>query len=90
MDALQRFNEILSKIPNKSTHAPEHTKRVTFEATAKPTPRVAYQMPTPRVANATPTPRVSTTRQFKVKTTIDKPILTKERTKAVDNTPGRT
>ena len=47
-------------------------------------------MPTPRVANATPTPRVSTTRQFKVKATIDKPILTKERTKAVDDTPGRT
>jgi len=50
MDALQRFNEILNKIPTKPTHAPEHTKRVTFEATAKPTPRVADQMPTPRVA----------------------------------------
>jgi len=106
MDALQRLNEILNKIPTKPTHAPEHTKRVTFEATAKPpqeqqpaaprvtsetpNPRVANQIPTPRVANAMPTPRVSTTRQLKVKATIDKPILTKERTKTVDDTPGRT
>jgi len=57
-----------------------------------PTPRVVNKTPTPRVTNDTPTPRVSTTRQSKVKATIDKPILTKERIrkKTVDDTPERT
>ena len=104
--SLQRLDEILNKIPAKPTPAPSQSKRVTFEATTKPpqeqqpaasrvanetpNPRVINKMPTPRVAYATPTPMVSTMRQPKVKATIDKPILTKERTKAVDDTPGRT
>jgi hypothetical protein len=57
-----------------------------------PTPRVVNKTPTPRVIIETPTPRVSITRQSKVKATIDKPILTKERIrkKTVDDTPERT
>ena len=108
MDALQWIDELLNKIPAKPTPTPTQSKRVTFEATAKPpqelqptaprvvsempTPRVVNKTPTPRVANETPTPRVSTTRQSKVKATIDKPILTKERIrkKTVDDTPERT
>ena len=106
MDALQRLDEILNKIPAKPTPAPTQSKRVTFEATTKPpqeqqpaaprvanetpTPRVINEIPTPRVTNATPTQRMSTTRQPKVKATIDKPILTKERRIATDDTPGRT
>jgi len=95
MVALQRIDELLNKIPAKPTTSPERNKRVTFEANAKPpqelkpaAPRVVSEMPTPRVVNKTPTPRVvietptprvSITRQSKVKATIDKPILTKER-----------
>jgi hypothetical protein len=59
-------------------------------ASDTPTPRVVDKTLTPRVANETQTPRVNTTRQSKVKATIDKPILTKERIhkKAEDDTPG--
>jgi hypothetical protein len=108
MDPLQRIDELLNKIPAKPTTSLECNKRVTFEANAKPpqelqpaasrvvsempTPRVVNKTPTPRVTIETPTPRVSITRQSKVKATIDKPILTKERIckKTVDNTPERT
>ena len=99
MDALQRIDELLNKIPAKPTTSPERNKRVTFEANAKPpqelqpvAPRVVNKTPTPRVAIETPTPRMSTTRQSKVKATIDKPILTKERIrkKTVEDTPERT
>jgi len=67
MDALQRIDELLNKIPAKPTTSPECNKRVTFEATALPpqelqpaAPRVVSEMPTPRVINKTPTPRVAT------------------------------
>ncbi len=106
IDALQRFDKILNKIPAKLTSATNQNKRVTFDTSTKPpqeqqpaAPRVANNTPisieigepsTPRVVNAMPTPRVSTTRQPKSKATIDKPILTKERMKMVNNTPERT
>jgi hypothetical protein len=100
MDTLQRFDEILNKIPVTLTSAPKHNNRVTFDTTTKPpqeqqpaAPRVANNTPIsseidepspPRVVSAIPTPRVSKTRQTKAKATIDKPILTKERMKTVD------
>ena len=66
MDALQWIDELLNKIPAKPTPTPTQSKRVTFEATAKPpqelqptAPRVVSEMPTPRVVNKTPTPRVA-------------------------------
>ena len=106
MDALQRINEVLNNIPTEATTTERH-RTVTFESTAKPpqetqpaAPRVANDMPnprvvkttpTPRVANETPTPRVSTKRQSKVTATIDKPILTKEKSQktAAEHTPER-
>jgi hypothetical protein len=100
-----RFDEILNKMPAKLTSAPKYNKRVTFDTTTKPpqeqqptaprvanktpTPRVVSEISTPRVAYATPSPRVSTTRQSKAKAKIDKPILTKEGMKAVNDTSGR-
>jgi hypothetical protein len=107
MDALQQIDEHHNKIPAKPTTITECSKRVTFEATAKPpqetqpaaprvvsempTPRVVNDTPTPRVANETPTPRVNTKRQSKVKATIDKPILTKEKSqkRTTEHTPER-
>jgi hypothetical protein len=103
MDALQHFDEILNKIPTKLTSAPNHNKRVTFDASTKPpqeqqptAPRVANNTPisseigepsTPRVVNVMPTPRVSKTRQPKEKATIDKPTLTKEGMKTTMTPP---
>ena len=56
-----------------------------------PTPRVVDDTPTPRVVNETPTPRVNTKRQSKVKATIDKPMLTKEKSqkRTTEHTPER-
>jgi hypothetical protein len=107
MDALQRINEVLNNIPTEATTTERHRTVTFESTAKPPqetqpaAPRVANDMPnprvvvkttpTPRVANETPTPRVSTKRQSKVTATIDKPILTKEKSQktAAEHTPER-
>ncbi len=102
IDALQRINKLLTNIPIMA-NTTQHSKSVTFEATAKPpqetqpatprvtngtpNPRVAITTPTPRVPNKTPTPRVTTARPNKIKAMIDKPMLTTK--KATNETLDR-
>jgi hypothetical protein len=77
MEALQKIDELLNKIPSPTipdeATPPTTEKRVTFDQTSKPPKEM---QPTPRVLNDQPTPRVTTPLATITNTTIDKPIQT--------------
>jgi hypothetical protein len=66
-EALQKFDELMNKIPTPPQSTPKQTttiRRVTFDPTTKPasetqpTPRVRIETPNPRVQETMPPPRV--------------------------------
>ena len=101
MEALQKLDELLNKIPTTmTTEQPimqtTMPSSVTFDPTLKPpqeepTPRVQIATQTPRVQEATPTPRVQSTPPTLTKATIDKSLQQKTSNIARKNlTPTQT